>query len=123
MQYGIITELRHEASPEGRLAILAAFTGQTLAKRDLPHWGVIHRPDAHNDPRSFHAHILYYARPGRRTADGWRFNVDTGHKAMENRGIPVGTEAEQTHAPHSKAFGGGQDERDPSPAQIRTEDR
>ncbi len=92
VQYGIIAELPHEASPEGRLAILAAFQDGVLGKRRFPHWGVIHRPDAHNDSRNYHSHILYYARPGTITAEGWSFADEKSKQELTAGRFPWGTE-------------------------------
>ncbi|WP_458098459.1 MobA/MobL family protein [Roseomonas sp. WA12] len=97
-QYGIIAELPHEVSPAGRLKIVKIFTEAELEKRGLPYWAVTHRPDAHNDPRNFHTHILYYARPGRLTDDGWNFtttsrpNSPAGPEPLVAGEYPWGTE-------------------------------
>ena len=40
----------------------------------LPFLIAVHRPDADNDPRNWHLHLLYFPQPGERGADGaWRF--------------------------------------------------
>jgi hypothetical protein len=91
LQYGIIAELPHEVSPAGRLDIMERFLADEIAGRELPHWGVIHRPDAHNDPRNFHVHVLYYSRPGRRDAKGgWDFSTPGG-PTLEAGQYPWGT--------------------------------
>lgn len=64
-QTRIIAELPHEVDGHARLAIVKAFTGK-LAARGFPYWAVVHAPDANNDRRNFHLHVVYYDRPARR---------------------------------------------------------
>jgi hypothetical protein len=94
VQYGIIAELPHEVSPAGRLKIVSSFCDDQFGPRHLPYWAVTHRPDRHNDPRNFHTHILYYARPGRLTPEGWAFDqTDTpADGGMVARKYPWGIE-------------------------------
>ena len=91
LQSGIIAELPHEVSPAGRLLILQRFCREVFVDRSLPHWAVVHAPDAHNDPRNVHAHILYYARPGSLQEGHWDFGSDAG-KAHEAGQYPWGSE-------------------------------
>ncbi|MCJ2024437.1 MobA/MobL family protein [Methylobacterium sp. J-067] len=64
-QTRIIAELPHELDGHARLAIVRAFAGK-LAARGFPYWAVVHAPDANNDRRNYHVHIIYYDRPARR---------------------------------------------------------
>lgn len=98
VQYGIIAELPHEVSPAGRLRIAQLFCEKTLEARHLPYWAVTHKPDAHNDARNYHTHILYYARPGTRTGKGWIFGGEPATSAgaatptPDGKPFPWGTE-------------------------------
>ncbi|MCJ2106271.1 hypothetical protein MKK70_12955 [Methylobacterium sp. E-041] len=64
-QTRIIAELPHELDGHARLAIVRAFTGK-LAAQGFPYWAVVHEPDANNDRRNYHVHVVYYDRPARR---------------------------------------------------------
>lgn len=62
-QYKMILALPHEAPPEVRLRIMADFTDEMFRKRNIPFWCALHAPTGKNDPRNFHAHIVYIGRP------------------------------------------------------------
>jgi hypothetical protein len=64
-QTRIIAELPFELDGDARHAIVRAFT-EKLKQRGFPFWAVVHAPDANNDQRNFHCHIVYYDRPARR---------------------------------------------------------
>lgn len=84
----LIAELPHQLTPAQRAAALRDFCERALGAQNLPYWAVVHRPDPHGDERNFHAHVLFYDRPGERGPDGrWRFRG----KARER--YPWGTEA------------------------------
>lgn len=88
-QTRIIAELPHEVDSHARLAIVKAFTGK-LAARGFPYWAVVHAPDANNDRRNVHVHVVYYDRPARRMPDPetsvatWDFAI-TQEKRRANR--------------------------------------
>lgn len=65
LQYRLILELPHQASPEARHEAVRRFCEETFGKNDLPYWAVLHAPTAKNDPRNFHAHVVYLARPAK----------------------------------------------------------
>ena len=89
IQTRIIAELPHEIDAWQRLAIVEAFTGKLEAK-GFPYWAVVHAPDARNDARNVHAHIVYYDRPARRMphpdtgAPSWDFAI-TCERRRANR--------------------------------------
>ncbi|MBA1159022.1 MobA/MobL family protein [Microvirga mediterraneensis] len=61
-QTRIIAELPHELDPRERLEIVRDFANK-LTEKGLPYWAVIHAPDANNDERNYHVHLVYYDRP------------------------------------------------------------
>lgn len=76
LQSRMIVELPVEATPEQRLDIVRKFT-DGLEERGLPFWAALHAPTEKNDPRNFHAHIIFITRRARKimhAADG----VDDG---------------------------------------------
>ncbi len=89
IQTRIIAELPHEIDARQRLAIVEAFTGK-LAGKGFPYWAVVHTPDARNDARNVHVHIVYYDRPARRMphpdtgAPSWDFAI-TCERRRANR--------------------------------------
>ena len=89
VQCRIIVELPHEMSADQRKAALRDFCARGLEAKRLPYWAVVHRPDPTGDQRNFHAHIVYYDRPGERSEDGqWRFDKGKGRARY-----PWGTES------------------------------
>lgn len=66
LQYRLILELPHQASPEARHETVRKFCEETFGKQGLPYWAVLHAPTAKNDSRNFHAHIVYLARPAKK---------------------------------------------------------
>ncbi|WP_159349537.1 MobA/MobL family protein [Roseomonas harenae] len=76
LQYRIIAELPHEVSAGARLRIKADFCLNQLAARGYPFWASAHQPDLRNDLRNYHAHILFYGRPGRRVDGSWVFKAE-----------------------------------------------
>lgn len=65
-QFKMILELPHEATPQTRLNIMLDFTRQMFKERDIPFWCALHSPiDGVNDPRNYHAHIVYIGRPAK----------------------------------------------------------
>ncbi|MET0526805.1 MAG: MobA/MobL family protein, partial [Microvirga sp.] len=79
-QTRIIAELPYELNGRERLEIVRAFTNK-LAEKSFPFWAVIHAPEAKNDARNFHVHIVYYDRPCNRMvnqktgAEVWDFEI------------------------------------------------
>lgn len=51
-----------EVGAEGRRAILEGL-GDIFTELGLPWHGVVHTPEPHSDPRNYHLHLLYHARP------------------------------------------------------------
>ncbi|SDD96159.1 MobA/MobL family protein, partial [Belnapia rosea] len=89
VQLSIIAALPCELTPAARLAVLQSFVAGEFETRGLPYHGVIHSPGPTNDARNFHAHVLYYDRPGTRDARGeWSF----GTPGTDANGFPWGTE-------------------------------
>jgi hypothetical protein len=75
IQFRVIMELPHELSATGRINIARA-TAEIFAKKNIPYSIVIHKPDANNDQRNWHCHLIYYDRPAARMPDGkWDFEV------------------------------------------------
>ncbi len=65
-QHKMILELPHEASPQTRLNIMLDFTKEMFRDRDIPFWCALHSPiPGVNDPRNYHAHIVYIGRPAK----------------------------------------------------------
>lgn len=65
-QFKMILELPHEATPQTRLNIMLDFTRQMFKERDIPFWCALHSPiEGVNDPRNYHAHIVYIGRPAK----------------------------------------------------------
>ena len=65
-QYKMILELPHEASSQTRLNIMLDFTKQMFRDREIPFWCALHSPiPGVNDPRNYHAHIVYIGRPAK----------------------------------------------------------
>ncbi len=58
IQARIIAEFPHEVSHASRRTILAEFGRSAFESRNLPWAGAGHAPDAHNDARNFHCHIV-----------------------------------------------------------------
>ncbi len=89
VQCRLIVELPHELNADQRKAALADFCHGNFGPKRLAWWAVVHRPDPKGDQRNFHAHIVYYDRPGDRGEDGrWRFDSGKGRARF-----PWGTEA------------------------------
>lgn len=92
IQIRIIGELPHELSAEDRAEVVERFglhvgsletrtlkTGET-AKVGLMFTTAIHAPDAHNDPRNYHFHMVAHDRPARQDECGdWDF-AEAEHK-------------------------------------------
>ena len=74
VQCRVIAELPCEMTAEQRRALVSDFCQQAFGERGLPYWCTVHAPDAKNDKRNYHAHIVYSDRPARRLDDGtWDF--------------------------------------------------
>lgn len=77
VQCRIICEIPHELDQGARIAIARDFC-RVFEEYGLPFWCVAHAPDAKNDSRNNHLHIVYYDRPSRVAANGtWNFSYET----------------------------------------------
>lgn len=65
LQGRIVLELPSEATPGQRLAIVRRYAAG-LARRRLRYHATLHAPTNKNDPRNFHAHIVYMSRPAKK---------------------------------------------------------
>lgn len=71
VQMRFVTELPHELSPEDRALLVQNFVkhlGSFTTDKDgnptgLMYTAVIHAPDAHNDSRNYHLHVIAHDRP------------------------------------------------------------
>ena len=59
VQRRLIAELAHELSPEGRAWVLDRWCREVLGPADVGYHGVIHAPERGNDPRNWHAHVVF----------------------------------------------------------------
>lgn len=94
VQIGIIAELPWEVTPAGRAKILRGFCEEVFEKRRLPYWAAAHRPDVKSDGRNFHAHIIFYPRPGSWSEErGWDFRMSraNGEGPCRKGEFPWGT--------------------------------
>lgn len=65
LQSRIILELPVESTPAQRHEIVKRYTAG-LEKRGLRFHAALHAPTDKNDPRNFHAHVIYMARPAKK---------------------------------------------------------
>src|SRR5690606_14383571 len=89
IQIRFVAELPHEVTPEDRALIVQNFCDRlasletridpdgTERKVGMMYTAVIHAPDAHNDSRNYHLHIVAHDRPARYLEDEgqWDFEV------------------------------------------------
>ncbi|AOG04515.1 MobA/MobL family protein [Bosea sp. RAC05] len=62
LQSRVILELPVESTPAQRVKIVKEYV-KGLEERGLRYHGALHAPTDKNDPRNYHAHIIYMARP------------------------------------------------------------
>lgn len=88
-QYKMILELPHEATPQTRLNIMLDFTRQMFKERNIPFWCALHSPiEGVNDPRNYHAHIVYIGRPAQIIDHHEKVTIDRkGRKIVEGNPI------------------------------------
>ncbi|WP_298671404.1 hypothetical protein [uncultured Sphingomonas sp.] len=67
-----ILALPADLSPEGRAVVLKELCGH-YERLHLPYAAALHKPDAANSQKNFHAHIVLSLRPMRRRGDHWEF--------------------------------------------------
>ena len=81
IQYRLIAELPFELTPEERAQIVYEFT-EFLGKKGLMYTAVIHAPNANNDTRNYHLHVIYHDRPAIFLEDRgcWDFEVSETYK-------------------------------------------
>ncbi len=65
LQSRIIIELPVESTPAQRLKIVEQYV-KGLEKRGLRYHAALHAPTDKNDPRNFHAHVIYMTRPAKK---------------------------------------------------------
>lgn len=73
VQFRFVAELPHEITPQDRALIVQNFCDHlaTIGKDEngqpigMMYTAVIHAPDAHNDRRNFHLHLIAHDRPAR----------------------------------------------------------
>ncbi|MBB4615402.1 MobA/MobL family protein [Novosphingobium taihuense] len=95
VQLRLVAELPCELNAEDRALIVQNFTdylasfardreGRTVG---LMYTAVIHAPDAHNDRRNYHLHIIAHSRPAKFLADfnAWDFEVTETYKDPGSR--------------------------------------
>src|SRR5690606_33177778 len=90
IQTRFVAELPHEVTPEDRALIVQNFCDHlgglrtvrdadgTERKVGMMYTAVIHAPDAHNDSRNYHLHIVAHDRPARYLDEHgmWDFEVE-----------------------------------------------
>ena len=117
VQSQLIMEMPHELTAAQRRQACEDFCRKAFEQRNLPYWAVVHVPEAKSDGRNFHAHILYYDRPGQRDENGlWHFDQ---RKAREL--YPWGTESPKSRERrlrHVADNGVGADRRDAARQQL-----
>lgn len=64
VQSRLIVELPVESTPAQRLEIMHGYAAW-FRNKNLPHWIALHAPTDKNDPRNFHAHVIYSDWPAR----------------------------------------------------------
>jgi hypothetical protein len=117
IQTRVIAELPHEVSAEKRRQIARHFCEERIAnieppategpykdkKRTLRYWAVIHAPDADNDSRNTHLHIVFHDRATDKMID------DTTGKMQWDFAITKTTTDKhwnkRTHRPHEQLRG------------------
>lgn len=85
VQHRLVAELPHELTPAERAALVLRFckhleqieVAQDGSTRGLMYTAAIHAPDAHNDARNYHLHIVFHDRPAKLLAGYgvWDFEV------------------------------------------------
>jgi hypothetical protein len=88
IQTRLIIELPYELTPKQRLK-LAKRICRALFGPQIRYWAAIHAPDAHNDSRNFHLHVVFWDRPTRKIRDKsgqrvWDFTILELHEDSEN---------------------------------------
>lgn len=63
IQYRIVASLPHELTPEDRAEIAQELCA--LLPKGVMYTCVVHAPDAHNDARNYHLHLIFSDRPAR----------------------------------------------------------
>jgi hypothetical protein len=85
VQFRFVAELPHEVSPEDRALIVQNFCDHLATFSEGPdgrpagmmYTAVIHAPDAHNDRRNYHLHVIAHDRPAKWMPEhgAWDFEV------------------------------------------------
>jgi len=89
IQTRLIIELPCELTPKQRLR-LAKRICRALFGPQIRYWAAIHAPDAHNDSRNFHLHVVFSDLPTRKIRDKsgqrvWDFTILELREDKENR--------------------------------------
>jgi hypothetical protein len=80
IQTRIILELPHELTAAQRLELAKRICRELFGGGQIRFWAAIHAPNAHNDERNFHLHIVFWDRPARKVTDKfgarkWDFEI------------------------------------------------
>jgi hypothetical protein len=90
IQTRIILELPYELTPKQRLRLAKRICRELFGERQIRYWAAIHAPDAHNNARNFHLHVVFSDRPARKVRDKsgqrvWDFTILEMHEDKANR--------------------------------------
>jgi hypothetical protein len=100
VQYRFVAELPHELRPEDRALIVQNFCDHLASFGEGPdgrptgmmYTAVIHAPDAHNDRRNYHLHVIAHDRPAKWMEEHgkWDFEVAEtyNHKGQDRIRYP-----------------------------------
>ena len=90
IQTRFIVELPYELTPKQRLRLAQRICRAAVWTAEIRYWAAIHAPDAHNDSRNFHLHVVFSDLPARKIRDKsgqrvWDFTILELREDKENR--------------------------------------
>jgi hypothetical protein len=90
IQTRIILELPHELTAAQRLKLAKRMCQELFGDGQIRYWAAIHAPNAHNDARNFHLHLVFSDRPAHKVRDKsgqrvWDFTILELREDKENR--------------------------------------
>jgi hypothetical protein len=90
IQYRIVAELPHEIDASARSAIVDKFVKE-LGDEGFMYTAVVHAPDAHNDARNYHLHLIMHDRPAQWRDDlgMWDFEYGVPSKRQHDGNAPI----------------------------------
>ncbi len=90
IQYRIVAELPHEVDASARSAIVEKFVSE-LGDEGFMYTAVVHAPDAHNDARNYHLHLIMHDRPAQWLDDlgMWDFEYGVPSKRQHDGNAPI----------------------------------